>query len=242
MNKVAILFYFSVLPDGSAGAARIVVLAKLLKSIGYHPVMLGVAYTENKPVRATYEGIEYELLSFPELTLNGIHAIQRTSAIQKHLQQWLDAYRDQNGIDLILFTEYQGFAHFFQTYAQKNKIKLIQNVVEWYPREGFPGILGSLRYLKHTYDMRWGYKFTGNIIGISSFLCKHFAQQGCRTIRIPTIVDIDTYDIADAANENKVVLAYAGVPWGKDCVMNVIRAITQLNQDEKRESSLIYTV
>ena len=238
MSHEFVLFYPANLPNGSAGATRIVSFARIMKRIGYHPVMLGIGAVGVPAKRDISNGIEYELLSFPELSLQGIHAIKRETVTKKYIQCWLDDYRKAHGIDGILFSEYQGYASFLCAYARKYKIPLFFDAVEWYPRESFTGRFGLFRYARHSWDMRYGYRRIGNIICISQYLYEHFKRQGCNCIRIPTIVDVANFKFSSEANAEKLILAYAGVPWGKDDIQTVMQAIAMLSLEEQSKIEL----
>lgn len=233
-----VLFYPAELPNKSAGATRIMAFARMLKEIGYRPVMLGIAAAGSPARRETYHGIECEILAFPELSLTGIHALKRSATAKKHVRNWLDERRKNGTVSGILFSEYQGYASFLYSYACKHRIPLFFDAVEWYPREAFKGAFGIFRYTYHTWNIHVGYRRIGNIICISNYLYRHFTGQGCHCIRIPTIVDVDDFAFCEQGNVDKTVLAYAGVPWGKDDIETVMRAMVSLSLQEREKIEL----
>ena len=233
-----VLFYPAELPNKSAGATRIMAFARMLKEIGYRPVMLGIAAAGSPARRETYHGIECEILAFPELSLTGIHALKRFATAKKHVRNWLDVRRKNGTISGILFSEYQGYASFLYSYARKHRIPLFFDAVEWYPREAFKGAFGVFRYMYHAWNMHISYRSIGNIICISNYLYRHFTGQGCHCIRIPTIVDVDEFIFRELGNADKMVLAYAGVPWGKDDIVTVMQAMASLPLLERERIEL----
>ena len=209
-----------------------------MKEIGYRPVMLGIAAAGSPARRETYHGIECEILAFPELSLTGIHALKRFATAKKHVRNWLDVRRKNGTISGILFSEYQGYASFLYSYARKHRIPLFFDAVEWYPREAFKGAFGVFRYMYHAWNMHISYRSIGNIICISNYLYRHFTGQGCHCIRIPTIVDVDEFIFRELGNADKMVLAYAGVPWGKDDIVTVMQAMASLPLLERERIEL----
>lgn len=233
--KSIVLFYSAALPTGSPGAARVVSLAQMIRRAGYYPFMLGIGTSDGGgPAKGSYCGIDYELISVPELALTGWKAPIREKAVKHALRDWLDRYRTQREIAFILYTEVQGYSGFFLRYSRKNGIPVGINLVEWYSKGSFPGKLGLLRYIKNQWDMCFGYVKTKNVIAISSMLQKYYRDKGCNTVRIPTIVDVDSYFPCEKADQKKLILAYAGMPWGKDDIKTAIQAITCLTPEERK--------
>lgn len=232
--KTVVLFYSAPLPAGSPGATRVVALAQMIQQAGYYPFMLGIGTPDGgEPAKGSYCGIDYELISVPELALTGWKAPIREKAVKHALLYWLDHYRTRREIVFILYTEMQGYSGFFLRYSRKNGIPVGINLVEWHSKGSFPGVLGLLRYIKNQWDMRFGYVKTKNVIAISSMLQEYYRSKGCNTMRIPTIVDVDSYSPGEKAAQKELILAYAGIPWGKDDIRTVIQAITFLTPEER---------
>lgn len=233
-SKTIILFHSATLPTGSPGATRVVSLAQMIRQAGYYPFMLGIGTSDNgEPAKGSYCGIDYELISVPELALTGWKAPIREKAVKHALRDWLDRYRARREIACILYTEMQGYSSFFLQYSRKNGIPIGINLVEWYSKETFPGMLGLLRYIKNQWDMRFGYAKAKNLIAISTMLQEYYQNRGCNAIRIPTIVDVGSYFPCESVSPKGLILAYAGTPWGKDDIKTAIQAITFLTSEER---------
>jgi glycosyltransferase involved in cell wall biosynthesis len=243
MNEEVILFYESQLPEGSPNATRVVALAKLLKLIGFNVIMLGVNEENSEILCGEYSGIKYELISFDEMSLTGIHRRKRIAALKKKTTQWLD---ERIGNGCVKYIVYSGVGEILDAFLQISKkfsIPLIYNHVEWYTLPIFGNSPRALiKWLFYQIKFHFEYPRVDNIIAISSMLEAFSSNKQCNTIRIPTIVDTSEYHIQKIGIQNKkLILAYAGKISNKDSMINVIKGIALLSQkDQSRIEFRIY--
>lgn len=118
-------------------------------------------------------------------------------------------------------------------YCQKNKIKLIVDVVEWYDYSHLP--MG--RYGLKAYDVHLAITkiipMCDGVITISSYLENYFNRYGLKNIRIPIIMD--THIVVESSklivfDQDYLNLIYAGFAGKKDLILNVIKSVEQLTQ------------
>lgn len=116
-------------------------------------------------------------------------------------------------------------------YCQKNKIKLIVDVVEWYDYSHLP--MG--RYGLKAYDVHLAITkiipMCDGVITISSYLENYFNRYGLKNIRIPIIMD--THIVVESSklivfDQDYLNLIYAGFAGKKDLILNVIKSVEQL--------------
>jgi glycosyltransferase involved in cell wall biosynthesis len=98
-----------------------------------------------------------------------------------------------------------------------------------------------VNFVKNRIALRHTHKKMRNILAISSLLDNYYKQRGCNTVTVPTIIDPEEYaSVLDTAHDNreKLTIAYAGVPGKKDYVVNAVKALELLSDDERQRIEL----
>jgi glycosyltransferase involved in cell wall biosynthesis len=74
---------------------------------------------------------------------------------------------------------------------------------------------------------------TKNVIAISTLLENYYNKKQCNTVRIPTVIDMQEYVELSFSHNEKLVIAYAGMPAkNKDFILNVLEAMLLLRRNE----------
>lgn len=227
------------LPDQSANATRIINLAKLFRSCGVEPILIGTQYNASTLLCGEYDGINY-------MHVNALNYLSLPkNKRQKYLEQLLVGAMDdvwtQKHFNIIVASSFSFQSiRFIMNYAKEKRIAVIYNSVEWYEKdnESFYGLSGKIKFLYNRYGLLVQHVKVGNIIGISSLLANYYKGRKCNTIRIPTIVDKEKYVYVEQNHNKKLVIAYAGSPAKKDYIGNAIKALLLLNSDELQRLEL----
>ena len=234
-----LMFSLFALPDSCAAATRAISFAKLLQQAGHQVDSLGICDGEETTVEGSYDTVRYKMLRMKQYY--GWHAYKRIAQLKKDITEYLQNNAPYDVV--ILSNVYYDFADVFFAYAKKCGAKLAVNAVEWYEKDDirFSGIRGKLNFIKNRIALTHTHVKMGNIIAISSLLDDYYATRGCNTVTIPTIVDTQEY--SQVANEPKTYgevlhIAYAGSPARKDYVINAIRALALLSEDERKRIEL----
>lgn len=239
-----LLFSNFELPDSCANATRVISFAKMLKECGHNVELCGVCYDKGKELEGQYDGIPYEMILANNYS--GLKAYKRINELTRSIKRYLASKNSEIKIDAIMISNiYYDNSKVFLCFAKQNNIPLIVNAVEWYDfhNELFTGITGKIKYLKNRIALKVIYPKIKNIIGISDLLSSYYQKRGCNTITIPTILDMQEYDMPSKEINNKVIIAYAGSPGKKDCIKNAVLALDMLDNDElKRVEIHIYGV
>ena len=234
-----LLFSNLALPDSCANATRVMNFAKQLRAAGHEIELLGVCYDQREALEGVCDGISYQMLRAAPYF--GIHAGKRIALLKKDLVAFLNA---QPTYDAILLSNiYFDYADVFLKYAKKTGAKLIVNAVEWYDKTNglFAGLTGKLNFVKNRIALRYIHKKMGNILAISSLLNDYYKARGCNTVTVPTIVDMKEYEAVSAregSSDGILRIAYAGSPARKDYVINAIRAVALLTDEERSRLQL----
>ena len=235
MESEIVFFYDNQLPEGSPNATRIVSLAKGFKEIGFHVVMVGLNKLRDYETEGIYEGVPYRLLYFDELNLlGGLNRIKRAKATIHAFDRWLAERQDVFKTKAIVYSgSMNGLTSRLIKLSKNKRIPIIYNWVEWFQLPMFSGTLGLLRYVAYLYEFHFQFPRFRNIIAISSLLESVAKKKRCNVIRIPTIVDIQTYTLLHKKNSEKLILAYAGKIANKDLMVNVFKSFELLDEKER---------
>ena len=229
-------------PDKDAASQRVLNNGKVFRKAGYHVVFFGWEKKERqkdivKNNDYYYEGFKYssqnELdrgFKNPFLKLkNFVFRGRKTlSNIKKHIKK--------NKIDYIVaYNANSYFLYKLFQLSKNNNIKLICDCTEWYEPEHLPGGKYGLANFDNNLRINKLYPLIKNVIVISSFLEKYLEKQGCNTITIPPLVDLDEekwgFNSCEVKpNNDKIRLIYAGDPGKKDLLNPFFEALKEINK------------
>ena len=236
MNRKSIVLFSNFeLPTSCANATRMWSFAKMLRELKYDVFVLGVCYTDCDQLEGTYDGFNYKMIKAPNT--HGFSAVNRARIVEKEIEREFNSLAHINEIGTIILSNvYYDYSRFFIKYSSRNKIRLIVNSVEWYDRsnELFDGIKGFVRFFQNRIALKYLHVKMGNIIAISTLLADYYSNKKCRTIVIPTVLDMLDYVNLPVPENDKLVLSYAGSPAKKDLVVNILKAIFELGNEANK--------
>ena len=225
--NVAILTYDR-FPNGNAGAVRQELLAKLLILQGYKTIVVGMGESTHYK-SLYYDGVEY--LSLRGNKRNMFSRIGNYFGYASRLRKWLTA-RERFDVMIVVDLPLNAM-RYAEKYAKREQAILIHDSVEWYSAEEFKLHWIDPNYLLNHYKNSFFYQKPWKIIGISSYLERHFHRMGLDTIRIPAMMDTASIRPDKRCNPQKTVIIYAGSPGKKDCFSQIILAIGVLSEEER---------
>lgn len=213
-------------------------LGKAMRAGGLSVFFAGGEDTERATDRQrdgnyVYQGFGYE--SMGEL---------RTSAMSpaKRLVHFLSAgiptlnwlrQTDLTGVKAIVSSSgYSGYLTRLTPFCRERGIALIVDAVEWYdPCQCVGGRYGP-HFAEISFAMRYLHPRIGSIIAISSYLDRYYNDRGCRTIRVPPLVDLKdpkwSTTGAGTTHGDMPRIVYAGSPGRKDRLAIVIGGLSKL--------------
>lgn len=224
MNALIVTYYRY--PQGDAGAVRQHGFAKLLTMLGYDVTVIGMGDADGGKVN-TYDGISYVSLRHTgklSRVLNILH-------YKKQLRKFIKSRPQKPDVILFVGAPYPAL-RFLKSYAKKNGTVLLHDSVEWYSPEEFRLGAKDPSYIeKNLLNTKW-IDSSFRVIGISRLLESHFAARGCRTSRIPVILDVQNQPCTKNTDPSKTVLLYAGSPGLKDCLKNMLEGCALLSEEQ----------
>lgn len=224
------------LPDSCADATRVINLAKLLREEGHEVTLLGVQYKAGGPTEGSYDGISFEMLRAGPW--KGLRAYKRIRGLERSIAAYLSSTASRPFDAVVLSGVYFHFTKHFRAYSKRHGTKLIVSALEWYDKTNvqFVGLRGKINFVKNRVALRRIFVKMKNIFAISTLLDDYYKARGCNTVTVPTIIDLKEYAGVAGAEKNfgdTVRVAYAGSPGRKDYIVNAIRAVEFLSEEER---------
>ena len=236
MSKGTILYIGGFeLPDKNAAAHRVIANGKILSTIGYNVVFIGVSEDNNiiqKQIQ--HYGFDTYATTAPRGVKKQMKYFYDTSSYLKIL----NSIDDLTGI--ICYNMPSGAMYNLKKYGVGHNIKIYADVTEWY--------LGSLKsafiltlFKRVEYKIRMFYaaKKLDGVIAISSYLSSYFDRRNTKTIVIPPLVDAsdDKWMFETLNIDTPVKIVYAGGAFSiknayvKDRLDLVIEALSILKNE-----------
>ena len=228
-------------PRGAAGSNLTLCHCKLLKQLGYEVVVIGLKsesdgeYDESTGLYC-YEGIKYTTVKSGKGKLGRINNKLLSAT---HTIKVLDKLKADKDDIIMLYSSNGIYMKGINDYARKKEIKMFSLVVEWHQPYQYPGGKMNIRYIAnkrgiHIYNPR-----IGNIVAISKLLDNLFKSKNCHTTIVPVIIDYernkDKY-IERKLEEGEVKnFIYAGIPFGKDDIVTMLKGIELLSKEERQK-------
>lgn len=229
-----LLFSDFQLPVSCAAATRVISFAQMFRDMGHDVVLCGVCYNPEESLSGQYKGIEYEMLG--SSSCSGFSSYKRIKKLGTDIENYLEKTNLTARIDVIFLSNiYFDYSAQILRFAKKHGIKLVVNHVEWYDKQGYikRGPLGIINLIKNRTALICIFRKMKNIVGISDLLTNYYSARGCNAMTIPTIVDTKDYAELSHGQNDKVIVAYAGTPGRKDYIVNAIKALDLLSEEEQ---------
>lgn len=235
MNKGNILYIGGFeLPDKNAAAQRVVANSKILKSLGYEVLLIGVDKKLKSDslflqTKKEYEGLNYFSLKYPCSLIDWFKYLFSIKFIKE-----LESLKPK----VIIAYNYPGFAFWrLLKYCNKNNIKLIGDCTEWYePKGNF--IFNIIKSADVYVRMKLVHPKINGMIVISNYLFNYYKNFSNKIINIPPLVDLkmDKWNTEDKQNLNEFTFVYAGSPGSgtKDRIDKIIDVLAEI----KKKSSI----
>ena len=236
MDRFFVIVTTNKYPEGDAGAVRQHTFACLLRDMGYTPVVVGLGATTDFTMKE-YDGIKYYSFRYPKD--DTISKAKSHLLFKYNLNKILKKY-DSSFIKGILFVNgRESTIDFLKAYSRKNNVQLYHDSVEWYSPSEFQkgekakGYIANNKLNTELIDTNF------KVFAISSFLEKHFKSLNIDALRVPVIMDTSKINSIKNTNPNYIKIVYAGQMGPKDRIVNFIRALELLNDDELKRIKIV---
>lgn len=141
----------------------------------------------------------------------------------------------------VIFTHFLmvGSMKWLKKYCERNRIPLVCDYCEWNSaKEKRMGIFStSLR--RNIYSITKWMDPSLNAIGISKYFTNYFASKNINTIRIPNLLDTDSYSLRTKEPTSDLNLLFVGNRARKDFLSLLVDAIAGMKEEEKKRIHLV---
>lgn len=214
-------------PDCDAGAKRFVYLSYAFRALGFDCFFIGRGFTPRNQVFKTSFGSYVSVRRVPKTDVFA-KVCNRPFREADVVRYAIDHCGDSN-----VFVASQYFdpplMKKLKKFCSLKNIKLIYAPMEFFSPTEFPfrGIF-SVPFWRMKRFYRQFSPDTGRVISISSYLDDLFKKKGVISERIPFVYSnewIKTPCPRERRNDKKLSLMYAGSPFRKDCLLNIIKGL-----------------
>ena len=233
MSKKLLLITSTIYPDNTAMYVRHHTLAKLFQEIGWEVLILSRGKDNSCQVK------EWDLVPYLSVSGRRQTKIDKLIDYEFRMLYYVKKLLNENHFDAVLLTGSSNrILKYIKKYERKHKTILLHDSVEWYSPEQFSRGERARDYIKKEYWMSEGISKEFRVIAISSYLEKHFAGKGCRTIRIPAFMDMNTIDCQKHQKEDRCMIMYAGSPGKKDYLKEIVEGCSGLKKEQLNKLEL----
>lgn len=206
-------------PFGNASGKRVFGNGKLLESLGYCTVFIGMdegvdQEASLKDTELTYQGFKYYNLSYPRGSREWL-------TYKKTFNKVIDFLNSEKIANTLFTVIYYGsprlsiFNSLLIKWCQKNNIKVVSDCVDWLASNTGNIPFDLIKWSDTTYQKSYLNKKVDGVIAISSFLGDYYKKYDVKTIIIPPVSTNKNLGSYQHNGENKIKLLYAGIPFRK---------------------------
>lgn len=219
-------------PYGWAYASRALNISRLATTAGYHVTVLCDYLSDS--IQWTEEGIsQFENISIVTTTSKyaSLRTIWDKLRVGFIIGKSINRYLENHHVDLIVCPMTGGKFPKVKRVARKHRIDIVLEICEWYAPSNWKFAKFDPRYWQFQYSWKYIFPKEQNVICISRLLKKHFTDKGARTIRIPTILDINNiqYKKYSSLNSPIKLVFIGGITGGKDELSALIELVCENN-------------
>lgn len=193
---------------GSAMASRLLAFTNLFNALGYD-VHIIAGKTSDKSIELNH--IYWKNNYSFEIVKSKRGERLQSYIGNENLNNAVDKYLTNNGVNLVFTTSLNAnFKKVYRTCRKHNK-KIILEQCEWYDPSSFSFKKYDPRYIRFNNNFKNEYKKVDGIIAISRLLEDYFKNK-TKTIRIPSITDVNDKEPNYELDTAKIRLVFTGNP------------------------------
>ena len=221
-------FTYNRIPDGDAGAIRDMEIAKLLANKGHEIIIIGMGDSNFKEF-SVKGNIKY--LSLRMNKSGFIEKVKNYYGMSKRFDSISDELIENFGAEVFIIVNLPiNFLIKLKKIAQRKKIQLIHDAVEWYSPSQFKLNIFSPEFVKKEVYNRLLIDRKFNVISISNYLNNHFIDRNIQSVRVPIFFEKNT-EFQKKDLNNIVHFIYAGSPGRKDYIYTILNNFSELKKN-----------
>ena len=224
MNNVFVIVTGNRYPNGDAGAIRQHSFAKILKSLGYRPLVISLGESTDFKWEK-YDEIEYCSLRYS--SENVLFRVIGRLLFAKNVMDIVNKLKEQICGFLLVSGGKRTF-NAIKKFAIKNSINLYHDSVEWFSPCEFKNGARSAVYQQQLELNANVIDSHFKVIAISRYLENYFQRKSIKVVRIPVIMDTESISYEKNTDNTRIKIVYAGQVGGKDHIAEFVEAISLL--------------
>ena len=232
MDKLFFIITTNKYPEGDAGAIREHSFCCILRKLGYRPIVVGLGPTTEFSSRE-YDNVTYYSLRYPRN--DKISKASSYLLFGLNLKRVFQKYKKQNISGIIFVTGSERTLNLLKNFCAKRNVQLYHDSVEWYSPSEFVKGEKAKGYIKNNKLNTELIDEKIKVFAISSFLENHFKSRNIKAIRVPVIMDVNNIKAKKCVNPEYIKVVYAGQMGKKDKIVNFIKALPLLSQEELKK-------
>jgi glycosyltransferase involved in cell wall biosynthesis len=216
--------------EDKASAIRILLFCKMLTELGKEVMVISLDETEPDKI-FLYKGIT--CISIRSLSNNFVSKVFNYIFYNKRLKKCFRKLNADNKIEgLICYGIFPYNISYLRKFAEKRRIKMFYDSVEWYSPRQFKWGRFALPYMLNNFSNKYFIKRPISVFAISKYLNNYFQSRGIRSTRIPILFDMNEIPFKKNIDYNKLTLVFAGSPGKKDYLKEIVEGLAQLTKEE----------
>lgn len=222
-------------PKVVAASNRTEYNAKALLLCGFEPIIIGTRDNrerdfDKKSRKYIYNGMEYLNVGLNE------NSIKTRFKIGNSACEVLKQYNLSSKDYVIIYASNEDYVRKVKRYAHDIiGANVSFDVVEWYQSFQFKFGIFNPSYWLYNHCFKKHYASTGKVIAISEHIEQYFKNKGCKTICLPVLTNPKDYKFVQREIiEGKIRFVYPGNPYKKDSLIDMVRGINLLDENEKK--------
>lgn len=209
-------------PTGSAMASRIKSFCMLYKDLGYDVHIIAAKTDNDHKTGILYQEKNY---SFEIVKTNRSEQIQSFVGNENLLSK-VEEYLSKNDVEFSFFNSLGALFNDVLELCKKHKVKTILEQCEWYDVSNFRFKDLDPRYIRFNKNIKSNFSKVDGIISISRLLNDYYLSLGAKSIRIPSIFDVENSIYNTELNNKNIKLIYTGsVGKSKEFLKPVLEAM-----------------
>lgn len=229
MNRVFICGYLN-FPRGGAASNYVQNLAKVFLAMGKEVIVITNQNTEYLLADKKYQGIVIEPIS---LKTNKVgHYLDFHFRLGKYFTRILENYKIDYKDIIIAYSRDSSTLNAILKMGRKFQAKTAVCLVEWFEKKDFNhGMRNLLFWNSQNAFYRLNQKFD-LLFPISTYIEAYYKKKGCRTFRIPCLVDTSEFEYKKKTLEGKKIFVFPGNGKMKDALFEMLQAFSMLSEKE----------
>lgn len=211
-------------PASDANSLRVKGMVEALVIAGHSVQICAFSSTDLIDTRSN-QVVVHHVDEYKQGLFAKVHTGLRGLFLGNNTLDWLKSLEEKPEV-IILYGTHLGYLWCLIHFCKLHNIRLLLDVVEWYDPRHLPGGVFGPFAISNELSMRFFAKKADGMFVISQYLQDHFAAQGCKTLRVPPLFQIQKNRPHQFREKNgRLNLCYVGSPGKKEDFSSIFKGL-----------------